>query len=148
MGLPGSGKTTLANEIIYVLTTNNIRVTYSNADIVRKLYNDWDFTIAGRERQAVRMREIADSAKGIVICDFIAPTDTIRQLFAADYTIWVDTIAEGRFEDTNKLFEPPKKYDIRVTEQNSIKWASIISEKLINIIRMEKLHDIPSLDNN
>jgi adenylylsulfate kinase len=128
MGLPGSGKTTLAHELTSLLSPNCLWI---NADEIRELYNDWDFSLEGRIRQSIRMRELADaSEKEYVICDFVAPLVEMRNNFNADYTIWVDTITEGRYKDTNKLFVSPKKYDIRVTEQDSEKWGLIINNLL------------------
>lgn len=128
MGLPGSGKTTLAHELTSLLSPNCLWI---NADEIRELYNDWDFSLEGRIRQSIRMRELADaSEKEYVICDFVAPLVEMRNNFNADYTIWVDTITEGRYKDTNKLFVSPEKYDIRVTEQDSEKWGLIINNLL------------------
>ena len=124
-GLPGSGKTPLA----YALS-KLIDCIWYNADVVRKNYKDWDFSEEGRLRQATRMKKLADDSKGHVICDFVAPTKEIRELFDADYIIWVDTITQGRFEDTNKIFEPPEHYDMRVMEQDAERWAAIIAKDL------------------
>ena len=124
-GLPGSGKTTLA----YALS-KLIDCIWYNADVVRKNYNDWDFSEEGRRRQAARMKKLADDSSGHVVCDFVAPTKEIRELFDADYVIWVDTIKESRFDDTTKVFEPPEHYDIRVTEQEADRWADIIAKEL------------------
>ena len=133
MGLPGSGKTTLA-KLLDSLLPNCI---WYNADATRKKYNDWDFSEEGRLRQAHRMRDLADASLNnyvkYVICDFVAPTKEIRDIFNADYTIWIDTIHEGRFEDTNKVFIPPSHYDIRVTEQDCEKWANIIIQDIIKM---------------
>ena len=100
-----------------------------NADEVRKAANDWDFSEEGRTRQAKRMADLALKLKGegnYVIADFIAPTPKARSLFPADYTIWIDTIKEGRFEDTNKMFVKPEKYDFHVTTQNAEMWVNKI----------------------
>jgi len=124
MGLPGSGKTTLANELASMFNAKRL-----NADEVRKGANDWDFSKEGRTRQAKRM---ADAAKKIkiegnnVIADFICPTPEARSFFPADYIIWVDTIKEGRFDDTNKMFIKPEKFDCHVTTQDAKHWAPII----------------------
>ena len=121
MGLPGAGKTTLANELAPLLDAKRL-----NADEVRKAANDWDFSIEGRTRQAKRMSEFALKLKAegnYVIADFIAPTPAARNLFPADYTIWVDTIKEGRFDDTNKMFVKPDKFDFHVTSQDAVFWA-------------------------
>lgn len=146
MGLPGSGKTTLAaalkrymedHSILFHVNSESIdaskaAVKWINADDVRKKYNDWDFSHEGRVRQSIRMRELADSFfNDFVIVDFVAPLPEMRHNFKADWTIWVDTIEKGRFEDTNKLFTPPDVYDFRVTEQNANKWAEFIGEHIL-----------------
>ena len=128
MGLPGSGKTTLANELGPMLNAKRL-----NADEVRKKANDWDFSEEGRKRQAKRMADFAIELKNkgdFVVADFICPTPEARSLFPADFVIWVDTIKEGRFEDTNKMFVKPDKYDFHVTTQDAKKWAPIILKEL------------------
>ena len=100
MGLPGSGKTTLASELVPLL-----KAKWLNADEVRKEANDWDFSAEGRKRQANRMKAFADfeaSNGRSVICDFVAPTENARLLFKPDYLIWLDTIKEGRVVDNKK----------------------------------------------
>mgnify|MGYP003302999928 CR=1 FL=1 len=85
-------------------------------DRIRKKYNDWDFSPEGRERQSKRMRELSDKLindGNNVIADFVCPTDTTRRDYSADYLIWVDTIEKGRFDDTNKLYQPPSKFNFR-----------------------------------
>lgn len=133
MGLPGSGKTTLAKQLRKDLTHQHKKlVLWFNADKIRQEYNDWDFTPTGRLRQATRMNELAKcSDSDYVICDFVCPTHTLRNIFNADYTIWVDTIDAGRFDDTNKLFVPPDIYDVKVTEQAAEKWSTIIINTLL-----------------
>jgi len=132
MGLPGSGKTTLAHSLQKQLTMADKSVVWFNADDIRKQYNDWDFSQEGRVRQAGRMKILAGlSLAEFAICDFIAPLKEQRELFDAAWTIWVDTIPEGRFEDTNKIFAPPETYDFRVTEQDSERWANIIVSQII-----------------
>lgn len=103
-GLPGSGKTTLAQPFAKL-----IGAVHLNADEVRKEYDDWDFTPEGRIRQAQRMRHLADGvvkAGQVAVADFVAPTKQAREEFAADYVVWMDTIKEGRFEDTNAMYQP------------------------------------------
>jgi len=128
MGLPGSGKTTLANELTPLLNAKRL-----NADEVRKEANDWDFSKEGRARQAKRMAEFAKKLKNeenYVVADFICPTTETRSLFPADYIIWIDTIKEGRFDDTNKMFVKPEKYDFHITTQDAKKWAPIILKEI------------------
>ena len=128
MGLPGAGKTTLANELAPLLNAKRV-----NADEVRKKANDWDFSEEGRKRQAKRMADLALKLKSVgnyVIADFICPTPEARNLFPANYIIWVDTIKEGRFDDTNQMFVKPEKYDFHVTTQDAKYWANIIISKI------------------
>ena len=128
MGLPGSGKTTLASKLVPLLNAKWI-----NNDKVRKDANDWDFSEEGRIRQAKRMAALAEKNKqegNYVVCDFICPTPKARELFNADYTIWMDTIDRGRFEDTNAMFVKPKKFDFKVTTYNAGIWATQIVEKI------------------
>jgi len=149
MGLPGSGKTYLAGalkryleengEISYGRALNehigdtSCQVTWFNADDIRRKYNDWDFSQDGRIRQSLRMFQFSMEAGGdYVICDFVAPLVEQRNNFKADWTIWVDTIEAGRFEDTNRAFVPPEQYDFRVTEQNAEKWAEFIGEHIVS----------------
>ena len=128
MGLPGSGKTTLANELGPMLNAKRL-----NADEVRRAANDWDFSEEGRKRQSKRMADFARELKNegnYVVADFICPTPEARKLFPADYTIWVDTIKEGRFDDTNKMFVKPEKFDFHVTTQDAKNWAPKIYEEI------------------
>lgn len=152
MGLPGAGKTYLAQELKKYLEDNShnypapvdrlqgdvppvswqAKVNWFNADEVRRKYNDWDFTKEGRIRQSLRMLQFAIEAGGdYVICDFVAPLVEMRNNFKADWTVWVDTIDEGRYDDTNKAFVAPEVYDFRVTEQNAEKWAEFIGMHIL-----------------
>ena len=128
MGLPGAGKTTLAEELAPKLNAKRL-----NADEVRKEANDWDFSEEGRKRQAKRMAEFALKLKNrgnYVVADFICPTPEARSLFPADFVIWVDTIKEGRFDDTNQMFVKPEKYDFHVTTQDAKFWADKIIKEI------------------
>lgn len=118
-GLPGTGKTTLAKQLVVQLSEHNKNVWWLNADIVRTIYNDWNFTPEGRIRQAVRMKELAEIQNAdFVICDFVAPTEEIRSIFGADYTIWMNTENTSQYEDTNKMFEQPKSSDFTVLSKD------------------------------
>ena len=128
MGLPGAGKTTLADEMAPLLNAKRL-----NADEVRKAANDWDFSEEGRKRQAKRMADFALELKkqgNYVVADFICPTPEARKLFPADFVIWVDTIKEGRFEDTNQMFVNPKNFDFHVTTQDAKNWAPKIIKEI------------------
>ncbi len=130
MGLPGSGKTTLAK-----LLAPMFNAVWLNADIVRKEAEDWDFSNEGRKRQSLRMWTLAEEAvdkNRNVVADFICPTEETRNEFRADYTVWMDTIKEGKFEDTNKMFEVPSKYDFRVTHKDATMWAYLIKQDILD----------------
>ena len=149
MGLPGSGKTYFAERLKsylelhgtksissidseYPYPSLNIKVDWFNADEIRKKFNDWDFTKEGRIRQSIRMFDFAMKCKGdYVICDFVAPLPEMRHNFKADWTIWMDTIDKGRYEDTNKMFIPPEVYDFRINEKNAEKWVTYVGEMIL-----------------
>ena len=141
-GLPGSGKTTLAKPFAELIGGVHI-----NADQVREHYegsdmSKWDFSPEGRMRQANRMRHLSDGvvmAGKIAVTDFICPTEAARQAFDPDYTVWMDTIKEGRFKDTNAMFEQPAKFDYHVN-----KWFDDTHQQLVNVVRnyMHKQDDI------
>ena len=128
MGLPGSGKTYLSERLVSLLSA-----AWFNADKIREMTNDWDFSDQGRLRQSNRMKTYADFEKShgrMVICDFVCPTKETRQMFDADFTVWMDTIEEGRFEDTNKLFERPCNAEMRITEWNNNNHHDVAQEVL------------------
>ena len=131
MGLPGSGKTYLTERLVPL-----INAAWYNADNVREMANDWDFSDEGRARQSNRMRTFADFEKShgrFVVCDFVCPTKETRENFEADITIWMDTIKEGRFEDTNKLFQEPENVDFHITEWNEHNQEDIAKELLKDV---------------
>ena len=135
-GLPGSGKTTLAKPFAEL-----VNGVWLNADKVRHMYDDWDFTPEGRIRQAQRMRHLADGvvmAGKIAVADFVCPTEEARTVFAPDYTVWMDTISRSRYEDTNDLFEPPEQVDYHVS-----KWFDNTPEALLPVVNrfMGKQYD-------
>ena len=131
MGLPGSGKTTLAR-----LLAPMFKAVWLNADEVRKEADDWDFSEEGRTRQANRMKNLAEEAVSnnrVVVADFVCPTEETRKQFNADYTIWMDTIKEGKFEDTNKMFQQPSSYDFKVKHMEADMWAFLIKQDILDI---------------
>tara|TARA_Y200000002_G_scaffold211229_1_gene174254 strand:- start:172 stop:582 length:411 start_codon:yes stop_codon:yes gene_type:complete len=129
MGLPGSGKTYLAERLQPLLNA-----AWYNADKVREMANDWDFSPEGRVRQSLRMRNLADFEKKhnrTVLCDFVCPTKETQNIFHPDIIIWMNTIKKGRYEDTNKMFENPTNVDYEVNEFND-KNHNEIAKKIID----------------
>ena len=128
MGLPGAGKTYLSERLAPILNA-----TWLNADKVRKDANDWDFSPEGRIRQSNRMKNLAQKSLDKdkhVIADFVCPTPKTREDFSADIIVWLDTIVSGRYEDTNKMFIAPEKFDFRITEKKGELWAMKISNTI------------------
>jgi len=118
-----------------------LNAVWLNADEVRKEANDWDFSEDGRRRQSLRMRSLAEGAVGnnrTVVADFVCPTKKTREHFGADYTVWMDTIEEGRFEDTNKMFEEPTEYNTRVTSKDAEMWAYLVVQEIRDMIWLEQ----------
>jgi adenylylsulfate kinase len=133
-GLPGSGKSTLAEPFAKL-----VGGIWLNADAVRKEYDDWDFTPEGRMRQAMRMKFLADGvvkAGKIAIADFVCPTEAARAEFNPDFTVWMDTIKAGRFEDTNKMFEKPDNFNYHVA-----KWFNDTHLQLMQVITSYMKHN-------
>ena len=158
-GLPGSGKTWLAERLVKKIDN----CAWYNADFVRRSSNDWDFTLKGRIRQANRMKAFADFEKANgrwVICDFVAPTENAREAFGAEYIIWLDTIKKGRvvsskldqlnnfddlpfdvnslskskeFEETNNWFEKPKNINKQITHFLSDIEITKLAEEMLDV---------------
>lgn len=135
MGLPGSGKTTLATQLAF-----NLSAVHFNADEIRQEINkDLGFSMEDRVEQARRMGVLCDIASrhgSHVIADFVCPTPECRDAFGDCFLIWVDRIKEGRFADTNALFVPPAKYQARVTGEFGMAYAA---EELTR--RLENSHN-------
>jgi adenylylsulfate kinase len=115
MGLPGTGKTTLAKALKKELVS-----AHFEADVIRDIFNDWNFSPENRLIQAGRMRGLCELANNdFVIADFVCPTIETRKIFDADFSIWMDTDNQDheQYEDTNALFEVPLLYDYRVTNK-------------------------------
>lgn len=129
LGLPGSGKTTLAEILV-----KKLNAAWFNADAVRQdIYCELGFSPEDRLKHAKRMGQLCKWASmngGYAVADFVCPTKEARAAFNADFTIWVDRIQEGRYEDTNKLFEKPEKYDVKLTEGSAEEWCEQVLKKL------------------
>lgn len=135
MGLPGSGKTTFARKLVEDIKAVGRTVEWFNGDRIREAYNDWDFSDAGRIRQAERMARLAHNAEtmnNIVVADFVCPTRKMRNIFNPDIIVWMDTIGKSQYEDTNKIFESPIHYDYHITELDAMPWTKIIADKFKN----------------
>ena len=131
-GLPGSGKTWLAERL-----QKHLNCAWFNADKIREMANDWGFDDEARVRQARRMVNLADYEKGCgrtVICDFVCPTNLTRYIFDANITIWMDTVNKSKYTDTDKLFEKPdsKEVDYRVVRHLSDKEIEKMYVKMRN----------------
>jgi len=131
MGLPGTGKTTLARAL-----APKLDAVCFNADEVRANINkDLGFSFEDRLEQARRMGWLCDrvvDSGHTAIADFVCPTPETRDAFGPSFIVWVDRIKEGRFADTNRLFVPPENYDVRVYEEGSPElWANRIHSMLL-----------------
>ena len=134
MGLPGAGKTTLASALAM-----RLHAVHFNADEVRKhIHKDLGFGHADRVEHAYRMGWLCDQVARsgcFAIADFVCPTHETRQAFLTHgpaFVVWVDRIQESRFEDTNRLFLPPDRYDMRVPcEGLAEHWANQVAEHML-----------------
>lgn len=130
MGLPGAGKTTLSR-----LLARRLNAVHFNADAVRaEISKDLGFSLADRIEHARRMGWLCDQVTATAawaIADFICPTVETRSAFGEAFVVWVDRIDRGRFEDTNMLFQPPERWDVRVTAAGTAEhWAEKIASTL------------------
>ena len=119
-GLPGSGKTTFSKKLLLP------NMDYYNANVIRKKFDDWNFSIAGRKLQSARMLSMTVDSKmnrRHSIADFVAPFDKNRQSY--DIKIWMNTISESKYRDTNEIFEKPKTCNFEIKDYN---YDNIIKE--------------------
>jgi adenylylsulfate kinase len=133
MGLPGAGKTTLARVL-----APRLNAVHFNADEVRREINkDLGFAEADRIEHARRMGWLCDQVVKtgcFAVADFVCPTPETRTAFAEGgeaFTVWADRIAVSRFKDTNRMFVPPEKYDLRIAAQGDADyWAEQIARRV------------------
>lgn len=118
MGLPGSGKTSFCKLLHKMLEYHFPDVGYYNANKVRDVFNDWDFSELGRVRQSNRMQHLVDHHE-IGIADFVCPTNVTRKKFKADFIVWLNTIETSKYKDTNRIFEKPKNVNYEITNWNN-----------------------------
>ena len=113
MGLSGSGKSYLSERL-----QKHLNCVWINADTIRKMTLDWDFSYEGRIRQAKRMKYYSDFEldfnKNVVICDFICAIEDMRTILKPDYVIWMDTVKSSKYKDTDEIFEPPSLVDSKI----------------------------------
>lgn len=133
-GLPGTGKTAFAGELRNQLQLIGKSASWFNADEIRNSYMDWDFSSEGRIRQAKRMRDLSNGMMtDYVICDFVAPTEEIRNIFKADYIFWMNTEEKSEYEDTNAIFEEPSYSDFMITEKNTPEMVKIAVKEILRL---------------
>jgi len=134
-GVDGAGKTTLAKALAPLLGA-----IHYDGDEVRAMTGNASFDLAGRIAQATTMRVLCDKVKaagGIAIASFICPTNEIRAIFDADYTIWVANATRSQFKDTRDMFEDFIP-DMLVNDWASAETANDIAQRLELIWNTEK----------
>jgi len=141
MGLPGAGKTTLANMI-----APRLNAVIFNADEIRANINrDLGFSEPDRIEHARRMGWLCDQVVktgGFAIADFICPTAETRAAFLQGgeaFVVWLNRIDRGRFEDTNQLFVPPESPEVEVTAEGTPEfWAEQVVQKVRPIFHSKR----------
>jgi predicted kinase len=112
-GLPGSGKTTLARKLKERLNAVHINADWARETITKHL----GFSHEDRVKQAHALGQVArlmqDNGQWAIV-DFVCPVPATRAAFLYHFkkrsdvfSVWMNTIQEGRFEDTNKLYKAP-----------------------------------------
>jgi tRNA uridine 5-carbamoylmethylation protein Kti12 len=128
-GLSGSGKTTFAKKLVKQLENS---IDHYEADKVREAFNDWDFSKLGRERQNMRMLYLSNLSQlnnKSSICDYINPYEKNRNDY--DIKIFMNTVNSSNYDDTDKIFEIPKKVDYEINSFDEELNLDII-KKIVN----------------
>jgi hypothetical protein len=111
MGLSGNGKTTFYNNIKILLKDH----LYLNADEIRKIYDDWDFSISGRIRQAHRMKSLSEKSEySLVVIDMICPLKEMRNIIKPDIIFFINRKDSSKYPDTDIIFEIPSKDECEI----------------------------------
>jgi len=133
MGLSGSGKSYLSERL-----QKHLNCVWINADTIREMTSDWDFSYEGRIRQAKRMKYYSDFEldfnKNIVICDFICAIEDMRTILKPDYVIWMDTVKSSKYKDTDNVFEPPSLIDSRIDHFLNDKEIELEAKKITKLL--------------
>lgn len=141
-GLPGSGKTTIADKLKNILDNNNFTIDRINGDLVRTFTGNNDYSFSGRMKQSADIIEISyKSQADIVISDFIAPYDITRYCFKPDIAIWMNTINTGRYEDTNKIFEYPTIDCLHIENFNYDSILNGIVQDIQNLLNRKTINE-------
>lgn len=130
MGLPGGGKAALAEGL-----ARHLGAVRFNAEAVR---DNIDGAPASSRKdpieQARRLGWLCDrviEAGGFAVADFVCPTPETRAAFGEAFIVWVDRIPQSRLADTDRLFVPPARCDMRVTATGAPEdWAEEIARHL------------------
>jgi adenylylsulfate kinase len=134
MGQSGAGKTTFAEKLVDELIARGYPVGWLNADDIREEYNDWDFSEEGRMRAALRMKDLSEELdREFIVIDMISPTKETRAALEPDFVVFMDTVKESIYEDTNKLFQAPPCDLVDVCFQNypDQEEAACVADKLL-----------------
>jgi len=60
------------------------------------------------------------------VVDFICPFNMLRNPY--DMKIWINTIDQSHYKDTNKMFEKPNSIDFEVNVRNDYNYDLVIKE--------------------
>lgn len=137
MGLPGTGKTTLAAAL-----ADKLKAVWFNADVIRQHINkDLGFSNEDRIEQAKRMGilcDIVNNAGHIAIADFVCPTNETRKAFGKAFVIYISRTPVRNFTDTTNIFEPPLLPDVIVPDGLTVDEEVSLIEGIVNGLERTK----------